>query len=199
MIPPPYAVLDPTLDGLWINHTLNHGYALTNRQPQRGWFGRIKMVYDFEPHADHPLLWIQAHGTQIAAGFLSGTDGGSVPVFAQGWLPKDGALAYYIHDFAFAEGGLFFRYRGERQWTFRRITRKQADALLRVMLRHDPVAPVGRFRAWVAWSGVRARVLLEKLGARQIWHDWQPYDIPRWPGQDDGPADVDDYPAMGVG
>lgn len=195
---PSFATFNPDLPGQWINAEEGYGYELTNKRAIRGWLWRYKMAWDFEPNTDHPLTWIQADGTQIAACAFDATDQMSSPVFSQGWLPKDGQVGPYLHDCAFHLGGLMFRYRCERGWKFRQITRREADALLKAMVQTDPICKVGKFRAWTVWAGVRMRVALEKCGARCLWHTWQVGDdVPVW-GEDDKP-DVDDGIGYGGG
>lgn len=195
---PAFANFDPDLAGRWINAEEDFGYRLTNKRVVRGWLRRAKMVWDFEPVPEHPLAFIQADGTMIAACSFDATDQMSSPVFSQGWLPKDGQVGPYLHDCAFRVGGLMFRYRGEADWKFRQITRREADALLKAMVQVDPIFKVGWFLSWVVWAGVRARVLLEKCGARCLWHEWQVGDDVPTLGDIEKP-DVDDGLPMGVG
>ena len=179
---PPFANIDPHLAGVWKNHAIGTGYELTNPRPVDGLFWRKKIAYDFCPIWDHPLQFVQADGTVYAAGRLDKSDQGSVPVFAQGWVPKDLSPAFYLHDFPFAYGGLFIRYRDETAFIFRQIRRDQADRLLAGMLRADPVAPIGRWRAAAVWAALRVRAGSERLGASTLWHPWRPGDdIPQWP------------------
>ena len=182
---PPFASFDPDLAGRWINAEQDYGYKLSNKRPLCGWLWRAKMVWDFEPIYDHPLAFVQADGTMIAPCAFDATDQMSSPVLSQGWLPKDGQVGPYMHDCAFHLGGVFFRYPKEKVWTFRQLTRRQADALLKASILADPIWKVGKFRAWAVWAGVRMRVLLEKFGAACLWHTWRVGDdIPQWPGQE---------------
>lgn len=162
----PFAAFDPRLKGVWVNPDIGWGFHLLNRRKVRGWFRRTKIIYDYHPEWTHPTHWLQVDGTAIAAGDLLGTDQGSVPIFAQRWMPKDGLLGYYPHDYAYRYAGLFFKYRGEDQFKFRRVTRSQADALLRASGQHDPVARVGCIRAALIWSAVR-------IFAGSRFHEWR--------------------------
>lgn len=193
---PPFANFDPDLGGQWINADEDYGYRLTNKRVIHSWLWRAKMVYDYEPVYDHPMAFIQHDGTMITACAFDDTDQMSSPIFSQGWLPKDGQVGPYFHDCAFRVGGLMFRYPSEQFWKFRQITRAQADALLKQMIRTDPIFRVGPTRAYVVWLGVRARILLEKLGASCLWHEWKVGDdIPTWPY----PEKPDCDPAGGYG
>jgi hypothetical protein len=186
---PDLANFNPSCPGRWINGEIGYGYELSNRRELHGWFGRIKIVYDYTPIYDHPKFFEQRDGVRIACPAISGTDQGSVPPFVQSWLPKDGLLGYYTHDAAARDGGLYFRYPGEKEWTFRRVTRWQSDRLLRTTAQHDPVAPVGPARAWAVEFAVRL--------AHYPYHDWTRCDyVPTWPGQEK--PDVDDPLPMGA-
>jgi hypothetical protein len=186
---PANAVFDPAMKGCWMNPDSDWGYDLGNRRPSKRWFRGVKMIYDFTPVYEHPLMWLQKDGTRIAAGEFKGSDEGSVPILAQYWAPKDGLLAYWPHDYGYQMGGLFFRYPGEKQFVFRRVTRDQLDALLRAQAQHDPAGRMGPMRAGAVWTAVRS------LGWT-VFHEWrQGPPVPVWPC--DEQPDVDDGLPMG--
>ena len=175
---PPFANFDPKLKGDWYNTGQSWGFALHHERVMRYGIARFKVVYAYTPDYRHPLYYRQADGTCIAAGEFDPTDQGSVPVAFQRWIPKDGSHGFYIHDHAYKLGGAFFKYPGETRWTFRQMTRPQADMLLRVSAHSDPMLPVGAIRAWWIWLGV----CCARPFTPGLWHAWKPGDdVPQWP------------------
>lgn len=181
---PARAQFDPARKGTWLNCEIGHNYNLRNRNAVEGMLWGVKIVYDFEPRPVYPLLWLQSDGTSIAAGFLPECDMGSIPVWIQRTLPRDGLLGYFLHDYAYRFGGLFFRDPGCALWEFRTITRAESDALLRAQSRRDPVARLGRVRSFAVWAAVRVAACFRF----RAWRKGDP--VPQWPVDD--PPDVDD-------
>lgn len=181
---PPRANFNPAAKGAWLNTELGNNYHLRNRNAVEGMLLGVKIVYDYEPDSVYPLLWLQSDGTSLAAGCLPACDLGSVPVWIQRTLPRDGLLGYFLHDYAYRFGGLFFRDPGCALWEFRTITRAESDKLLKVQSRRDPVAKLGRVRAFAVWAAVRVAAVFR-------YHNWEPgRPVPQWPVDD--PPDVDD-------
>lgn len=178
---PPFAKFDSTLKGKWVNAGLTIGFNLSNERPMDCLFWQRKTLYTYTPIYESPTYYEQVDGTCIAAGQFDPTDQGSVPVVIQKWIPKDGSHGFYTHDFIYKTGGAFFRYPGEKVWTFRQVTRAQADMLLRVSAQYDKKLPITAARAWWVWIGVcSARPFTPSL-----FHEWKPVDgIPKWPVED---------------
>lgn len=180
---PPFARFDPKQPGTWYNASQSWGYRLENERQQRGRFyritGRTNVIYDYMPIYIHPMYYQLQDGVKIAAGPFEKYDGGSVPVPFQRWLPKDGSHAYPFHDHAYKTGGLFFLFPGEAVWTFRQVTRAQADMLLRTSAYHDINLPMTKRRAKVVWMGVCSF----RPFSPNLFHVWKMGDeIPLWDG-----------------
>jgi len=191
-VTPHFANFDPKLKGTWVHPGLTFGFNLSRERPMRCGVGRFKVIYAYTPVYEHPTYFQQLDGTCIAAGEFDLTDQGSVPIPFQRWIPKDGSHGFYLHDFIYKHGGAFFRYRGETAWTFRRVTRAQADMLLRVSAQCDPVLPVGAFRAWWVWMGV----CVARPFTPGLFHgEWRPLkEVPQWPVEErPEPEDIGGY------
>jgi len=171
------AEFDPSRKGVWRNTIHGRHYFLTDRRAERGPLNRLRIVYTFTPSFDEPLHFEQEDGVRIAAGGPFRTDLGSVPPIACGWIPKDMTLGYFLHDFACEYGGLYFRYPGEHEWTFRYVRRWDADGLLGTLAMCDPYVPIGRPRAVAIVLACRAWGLLRGVGDK---------DPPPWGGASKG-------------
>lgn len=185
MTPPRFAMFEPKLPGAWYNASQSWGYKLENERLQKGRFyritGRTNVVYDYMPIYSHPMYYQLSNGVKVAAGPFEKYDGGSVPLPFQRWLPKDGSHSYPLHDHAYKTGGLFFIYPGETAWTFRQVTRAQADMLLRTSAYHDINLPMTKCRAKIVWMGV----CTWRPFSRGLFHAWAPKDdLPKWAAED---------------
>jgi len=167
------ASFNPSMPGTWRNTFPGRNYFLLRVRAEPAKFGRLRVVYVFEPNFREPLHFEQEDGTCIAAGGPFETDQGSVPPIASGWIPKDLTLGYFLHDFACLFGGLFFRYPGEERWAFRLVRRWDADGLLGVLAMCDPIVPVGRLRASIIVAACRMRGLISGAGDNEPppWKD----------------------------
>jgi hypothetical protein len=158
--------MNPTVPGTFENERENVGYLLEFDHQDYGCFWREKVVYRFILIERSPITFIQRDGTRIrpCREFLS--DQGSQPPIVQGWLPKDRHPAVYFHDDQYRSGGAWIAAPGNVAFEFVPLTRSQADALLRTMLRCG-THPVGAAKAWAYWVGVR-------VGGWAAFHPWRP-------------------------
>ena len=118
-----------------------------------GWFGRPK--FEFQSDLADPLTCC-LHGILYRPDFHFFTDKGSVPRLIQTIAPYyfDRAKyerAYYFHDSAYAHGGVWVAVHGG--WEFKKITRKQADTMLRDMILLENGS---KMNARLIYAGVRA-------------------------------------------
>lgn len=119
-----------------------------------GWFG--KQLYEFQNYMPDPLTCVLPCMRIVRPDRHFTTDLGSVPktlqalapiYFAKDRFPK----SYIFHDSHYKHGGGWFAIKGG--WEFRRLTRKQADDILREMVLLEGGS---RIAARLIWAGVRA-------------------------------------------
>lgn len=129
------------------------GYGVVERPDLAAQYG--KMIYEFTICEHNPLTFRHPDGLyyQPDRHFLS--DQGSIPHILQRYLPKDQfPRSYYVHDSMCEHEGAYVS--GSNlpgSFDFLRMSRKQVDDALRVMVR----AEGGSWgRAYAIWLGVRA-------------------------------------------
>lgn len=111
-------------------------------------------LYIFKLDPEQPLQFKLVTGAYVQPDRTFQTDMASIPKILQ-WIPgleKDSYLAPYFHDSAYRHGGIWID--GKKV----ELTRKEADELLRDMLRCEGA----RIASWVYWAGVR-------MGGRGSW------------------------------
>ena len=123
-------------------------------------------LFDFRADPVNPFFYTAKDGTQYMPDNHFETDGGSIPPstravpFAQ-MDPLIFTRSYVCHDCPYEYGGMYIRYKGETEFKFRLMTRKQTDALMLDWLKYDGAN-------W--WT---RRVILNgiALGSWTLWPD----------------------------
>ena len=170
------------LSGHFENARQGFGYNLDFETHSTNWAGMQTPIYRCWLDADHPLQFRMKDGTVLRTTDGFPTDGGSVkPIAAQLWIPKDRFIGFLFHDDIYQHGGCW-RKRPGCDWEWVRLSRAQADELLRMMCRCDPV-PCGAWKSGLVWAGVR-------IGGWVAWDGKQPHgpppERPAKPDADDG-------------
>ena len=136
-----------------LDYTFSGKYNLDGDHWQGGFWG--KQIYEFRNNRRTPLT-ATCGIVQYKPDNHFFTDLGSVPLTLQyslpKWFAKDRYIrAYIFHDSAYKHGGVWVCINGK--WTFRNLTRKQADDMLYHMLIAEGAS---KANARAIWLGVRA-------------------------------------------
>lgn len=133
-----------------------------------------KAIYIATMHPDNPLFFRTNDGQDVRPDFRFYTDWGSIPPCLQWRFPKDECLGYLLHDFAYKNGGLYFRSSSLcDQFRFRKMTRLEIDRLLRMMYlsqwwerpelnetyrrKANVIYAAVRCASWIPWMRYRSR------------------------------------------
>lgn len=128
-----------------------------------GW-GVPKAIYQFDLDKKNPLTLHYIDGLYYRPNKHFLTDQGSVPRFAQTFIPKDRfLLSFLFHDSAYIDGGLWVCGTYDGEYKFVEMTRAEIDSMLYHMIRLEP-CPGGCVSSSVVWIGVR-------LGGAFYWTD----------------------------
>jgi len=113
------------------------------------WEGRLSPRY--------PLMWQDARTGRLwmPDRHEQETDLGSIPPPVRSIFPQDEApYAYYPHDSAYRHGGLWTAETLDGEWTFKKLSRSEADDMcLSAMLEAGGVSAARRA---IIWSAVRS-------------------------------------------
>ena len=129
---------------------------------ERHWF-TYKRLYLYEADPKKPLTFHHPDGYLIRPDKKFKTDMGSVPLFLQ-WIcsplfAKDRWLrSYLFHDSAYCHKGLWFAKHDPNKFEFCKISRKEADGLLKLMIKSQG----GNLSSPAVRLGVR-------IGGRKAW------------------------------
>lgn len=181
--------IDVNRMGCFINWQQGVGYLLDLVGHKTGLFGGQTPMYRFDQNRNRPFMFRQDDGTMLMPADGIPTDYGTVkPIVAQYWIAKDRfTCAFLVHDSIYSTGGCWIKKPGS-YWRWIKLTRSQADALLRTMCICDP-HPCGWWKPRIVWAGVRAGGWVGWRGNERIGSDPNTWDeIP----------DVDDGLPMGV-
>lgn len=84
------------------------------------------------------LFYVAEDGTWYQPNRSYESDWGSIPPALQPIIPKDRYLGFLFHDSGYMEEGLWVSNDKGATWTFKRMSQKEVDALLKEMVKHDP-------------------------------------------------------------
>jgi hypothetical protein len=108
----------------------------------RAWLWYHVPLFDYKAHRTKPFYYTDADGTCYMPDNHFETDGGSIPPacraipFAQ-LDPLIFVRSYVSHDCPYQYGGMYIRFKGETEFMFRLMTRRETDALMCGWLQHD--------------------------------------------------------------
>jgi len=99
-------------------------------------------LFDYRADPQQPFVYTDKAGTQYMPDNHFETDGGSIPPVTRvipfaNLDPLNFPRAYINHDGAYQYGGMYMRFKGETEFKFRLMTRKQCDGMMPDWLYYD--------------------------------------------------------------